>query len=649
MAAAEKKLRHCLAITDLAFLRGSCQHVITEKATRPPLHRLAGLVARDLWGALKPLIIFEIAFKSSAMALGALGTAWVISPLIARTGHAAITNAEIARFLISPTGMLVLVVLALSFLLGTMIEHIGVFAIASANLGGREATLAETLNVLKAVAVRALAFGAAKLCMLALLCAPFLLMAGLCYLVLLSRHDINFYLSEQPPSWYVAISIGTVLAAALGGILVGIYVSTIFAVPILLLEQRGALEAVGESRARTSGARMWIGAIVLGWQLLGLLLGLAIVWAFQRGCALALGAAGTRPSALVVVVALLLACHAVVLAFVSFVVVSVHCLLILQLYRARGGRVQTVSPAGAPGFFRWADPIERRLIRSKLAVLLALPIFLGTMAYSASGRLRTDEPVIVVAHRGYSRTAVENSMSAFRAAIEVGADMIELDVQETADGVVVVLHDRDLMRLAGDSRTITRITLAEARKIDIGRLKGPEFAGERIPTLAEVIALSRGKTRLQIELKYYGKDQGLAAKVADLIRREEFEDQCEVSSLDYEGLMKAKARNPRLKVVALVTYALGDPVRLDVDGLSVNANVLSDRLIRTTRARGKRLYVWTVDEQRVMLRLIERGVAGLVTNSPAELIEIRQQRAEMTEAERRLLAARYLLGLEEGP
>jgi glycerophosphoryl diester phosphodiesterase len=96
----------------------------------------------------------------------------------------------------------------------------------------------------------------------------------------------------------------------------------------------------------------------------------------------------------------------------------------------------------------------------------------------------------------------------------------------------------------------------------------------------------------------------------------------------------------------LVTYALGDPVRLDVGGLSVNTEVLSDRLIRTARRRGKELYAWTVDDPRAMVRLIERGVEGLVTNAPEEAIRIRRERAALSDVERRILAARYLLGLE---
>ena len=97
-----------------------------------------------------------------------------------------------------------------------------------------------------------------------------------------------------------------------------------------------------------------------------------------------------------------------------------------------------------------------------------------------------------------------------------------------------------------------------------------------------------------------------------------------------------------------MTYALGDPGRLDVDGLSVNTEVLTDRLIRAAKRRGQALYAWTVDDPRAMVRLIERGVGGLVTNAPDELIRIRRERAELSDVERRLLAARYLLGLESG-
>jgi glycerophosphoryl diester phosphodiesterase len=609
--------------------------------------RLAGTILLDLWRLHKPLIVFEAVFKGAVIVLGALGTAWVISPLIASSGHSAVTNTDIARFLLSPAGLLAAGLLAFSTMLGTMIEHVGVMAIVAPHLRGRNATLSETLAALRSVSLRLVSFGVIRLGALVLLCAPIAVLAGITYVVLLSDHDINYYLTDRPPSWYAALGVGAVLATILLVILAILYVSAIFVMPILLFEDCRVARAVQESRARTEGARRRIGVMVIGWQFLGTFLGFSLVWAFSRACAALLLRVESRPIVQVPLVAGLLTCHALLLAVLSFALVAIQCLLILRLYLERGGSIGLIATADPSRTGSLTGPVRRRFARLRIAGVLACLAFVGIVRLGLPHGLKGDERIVVVAHRGYSRNAPENSMSAFRNAIEVGADVIELDVQQTSDGVIVVCHDRDMMRLAGDKRVIADVTFGELRKIDIGRRFSPEFAGERIATLDEVIALARGKIRLQIELKYYAKDQGLAEKVAGVIRRADFESQCEVSSLDYDGLMKAKRHNPQLKVVALVTYALGDPGRLDVDGLSVNTSVLSDRLIRAARSRGKHLYAWTVDDPRAMVKWIERGVGGLVTNAPEELVRIREQRASLTDFERRLLSARYLLGVSD--
>ena len=113
--------------------------------------------------------------------------------------------------------------------------------------------------------------------------------------------------------------------------------------------------------------------------------------------------------------------------------------------------------------------------------------FLAVMAFRVARQLEVNDHIVVVAHRGYSRDAPENSMSAFRKAIEVGADVIELDVQETSDGVIVVLHDRDLMRLAGDPRRDRRPLVCRSAEARHGQARWAEFAGERIATLDDVI------------------------------------------------------------------------------------------------------------------------------------------------------------------
>ena len=227
--------------------------------------------------------------------------------------------------------------------------------------------------------------------------------------------------------------------------------------------------AIRESWARTRGRRAWIGSIVLGWQLMGMLAGGLIIWGFGRSSALLLAATGSGTTLLVAVVAVLLACHALLLAALSFAIVTIHGLLIFRLYLDRGGQPQPFEPAGAPRIFAQADAHAHRLIGSKAGIAVAVLILIAFMAIAFARRVQSDEPIVVVAHRGASRNAPENSMKAFRDAIEAGADVIELDVQETADGVIVVTHDRDLMRMAGDPRAIADISFAEASKLDIGR------------------------------------------------------------------------------------------------------------------------------------------------------------------------------------
>ena len=175
---------------------------------------------------------------------------------------------------------------------------------------------------------------------------------------------------------------------------------------------------------------------------------MVLVWGFGRSCAFLLAPAEARPRVLVPLVAGLLASQAFMVAAISFLLVAIHCLLILQLYLERGGTLDAWVASGpwsiatrAMRIVDAAGPRVRRFLRVRVAGAAALLGFVGYLAFSVPNRLGADVPIVVVAHRGYERLAPENTLSAFRKAIEVGADYAELDVQETADGVVVV-HPR---------------------------------------------------------------------------------------------------------------------------------------------------------------------------------------------------------------
>jgi glycerophosphoryl diester phosphodiesterase len=241
--------------------------------------------------------------------------------------------------------------------------------------------------------------------------------------------------------------------------------------------------------------------------------------------------------------------------------------------------------------------------------------------------------VAVTAHRGASIRAPENTLAAFRAALDARATFIELDVQHTRDGRIVVVHDGDLLRVGGDSRKIAELTVAELAGIDIGRKYDAKFEGERVPTLEEVIALVRGKMKINVELKYNVPDPELAPAVIELLRRERFLDQVVITSLDYAALKQVESIEPALETGHIVTAAVGNVVRTEADFLSLNSAQATRSLIRRAHVAGKKVHVWTVNEPEVMLRMIERGVDNVITDDPALFVRVMQERNALSTPE----------------
>ena len=137
----------------------------------------------------------------------------------------------------------------------------------------------------------------------------------------------------------------------------------------------------------------------------------------------------------------------------------------------------------------------------------------------------------ITAHRGSSKMAPENTMAALEAAMEEMADYSEIDVQTTADGIVVLCHDLNLKRVAGVDRTLGSMTYSQLEQLDVGSHFSPEFNGERIPALREVLEACKGRMKLNIELKNIGNDTSLPEQVAALVKEYDMEDQCVITSV----------------------------------------------------------------------------------------------------------------------
>jgi glycerophosphoryl diester phosphodiesterase len=615
--------------------------------TTPPVplsfRDLVRSVLSDFRRCFASLLAFEVLFKFLTALVVLPVVAGLLFHLLRASGRTAVTNADILGFLLSPRGVLYGFLLGLKLLGVALLEHAGVMALAALKQTGRWHGLRGAFVVLATRTLRVIRLAALLVALAAVVLAPFAALSALAYHLLLGGQDINYYLAVRPPRFLVACSVGgTLLLAALA---VGAYLYTrwAFALPIVLLEDRLPIPALRESAKRVRGAMVRTGAILIGWQAFGFALqalGLAVFRLVAVGL---LASAGNRPAVVVPLVAGLLVAQGVVLAALSFVAVVVHCLLLLRLYVDRSVALGVLDQGdwGAALDVHPASPgkLLARLEWGAAGVVVAAGVAYLVLTVPFSLR----DNVQATAHRGYSRKAPENTLSAIRAAVDAGAEWAEIDVQQTRDGEVILLHDNDLKRMTGDPRRPAQVTLKELKKLEARGKFGKEFAGERIPTLREAIALARGRIKLNIELKFPKKDHRLAKAVADLLREEEFEGECFVASLDHPGVVLAREHNPKLRTAAIISVALADISRLDVDILSVNAKLVDDRLLRTAKRLGKEVHVWTVNDSRAMRRWIEHGVDNIITDDPERFVEVRSEREELGDTQRLLLACRYLL------
>jgi glycerophosphoryl diester phosphodiesterase len=252
----------------------------------------------------------------------------------------------------------------------------------------------------------------------------------------------------------------------------------------------------------------------------------------------------------------------------------------------------------------------------------------------------------VIAHRGAAAFAPENTLSSVERAIQDGADWVEIDVQETADGEVVLLHDSDFMKLAGSPLKIWDGSFAEVRKLDIGSWFSPEFQGEAVATLEEVLLRAKGRAKVVIELKYYGHGERLEERVADIVDRTGMQDQISVMSLERNIVERMGALRPGYRKGLLAATAVGNLAQLEVDFLALSLNLATPSLIRQAHARGRDVYVWTVNDELTMAQRILQGVDGLITDDPARARSVVEAESRLTSVERLLLGAAFWLGIE---
>ncbi len=601
---------------------------------------MAWPLSRDVRDVLRTrfrqLAAYELVFKLVSVAVFAPLSAFFLARLLAWSGSDAVSNYELTAFFLSPAGASLVVAGATLAFAIFFLEQAGLIIIALAQLEGQKVSVFQLAQFAGKRFSGLCLLGLRQFAIYLASALPLLAVVGLAYALFLTGGDINYYLQVKPPAFWWTAGIAGFAGAVYLVVGLRFFVRWIFSAPVLCLERTTPKESLARSSALVRGRVSGI-LSALGWWLAAIM----VVSAAAAGVLAALEwilmmLAGTSAPLALALTALALAVDFVVALALGFFATTTFCILVARLYR------EAVESVELPPALIMASegeaPAHALSFRVGTGAAVALMLLLtGFFTNRMLGRMNLDHTVRVTAHRGSSLAAPENTLAAVRRAIADGSDYVEIDVQETADGVVVMLHDKDLKRVAGVDRNIWEISYAELKELDIGSWFSKEFSDERIASLDEVIDLASGKVMLNIELKFNGHDKKLAEEVCRIVKETGFGGQCVITSLEYGGLRRARADDAGLKTGLIVTASIGDVTKLDADFLSVNAGAVSRDLLSRAHKAGKEVHVWTVNEPAQMNTMIHLGVDNIITDVPEVLRDLLRERAELSQAEKAML------------
>lgn len=616
------------------------------------LFDLIGKVLQDLHRNLWALLLYHSIFVLLSFLLLTPLLSWVASS----GGQPSINNGEVLSFIFSPRGVFFVLLVGSVKAVTLYLKHAGMMLIAWESIAGRPmSALRAFLEVMRRSPGLTL-LGFRYVSAHVILLAPVAILGTLVYRFAFSSMRVYFLFLESAAARLIGLAVALFLAAVIIVLHGAVYLHWVFSLPALVTGDRSAASALTYAHDPLRETKRRIGAVVFSFWTVIILLPFALAQGFHSVG----GRVFTRlpeEHRLVMPVVLMLMAGYLAMSFIGeFLTVAASSLTITRLYAGlrqtrgatKGDSVLLRTKASqqeieeeeaeyplssgvakpvAPYWSRYPD--SRKIVA---LMVLAAVVSLATAATILSD-MDLHDNVKITAHRGGSFSAPENTLAAIRRAIEEGADYAEVDVRLTADGYAVLLHDKDLFRVAGVKNSLSDLSYEQIRTLDAGSWFAPQFRDERIPLLSDVVAFSAGKIRLNIELKTDGVPYRLAERVVQILHEHEAMPECVVSSASIEALEHLRNLDPSIRTGCVISQSIGEVTALNVDFLSVSSRLATPGLIGAAHAAGKEVHVWTVNKPRQMARFIDLGVDNLITDLPIVARTLLHQRAAMSNEE----------------
>ncbi|WP_459502524.1 glycerophosphoryl diester phosphodiesterase membrane domain-containing protein [Bacillus sp. C1] len=405
----------------------------------------------------------------------------------------------------------------------------------------------------------------------------------------------------------------------------------IFVLPIIVLEEKKFRTAARKSAKLVHGNFF---KVVLF--LVGFLIAVGIVFLLFMGLYL-LGLWGvyefTNPSGTFALVAeSTLSVFSISALYVfSFIVTPFYIMALTELYLRKASVGEVLLEEGLDYSKVKAEKSFFKKHRFKfIAVYVVGVLILGmVVAFIVTFVTNSYKDPIIMAHRGYVSKGVENTKESVQGAIDAKADYAEIDVLQTKDGKLAVIHDLKLKRLANANVQVSDVTMDELQKLTLSQ---DGFTG-KISTLDEIIKLAKNKIKLNIELKLHGNEKDFVKKVLKTIKENDFEKQCVIQTLHYPLIKEVKRENLDIKVGYILFASRANLKYVQADFYVAEEYMLNESLVQSARKLNKPIYVWTVNDMENLRKYYKLNVDGIITDYPEDARESIKMMKEQEENE----------------
>ncbi|MDM5246705.1 glycerophosphodiester phosphodiesterase [Lysinibacillus sp. G4S2] len=556
--------------------------------------------------AYRPFLLFELVYKLLTISVFIPLLSIIFNKLLAVGGFEAAANHDLLRFLFSKYGLLSVLVMVPIAIMLIYTEFTVLFYIAYYGIQEKRARIRPVLFKAISSLPGLWRVGVFGLALYLLLLFP-LLDVNISGTLLPNMTVPNFITGELMKTTF-----GTIVLVIVGLLILALNLICIYALPIMVLEGKYQFwNAVRESKQLFWRSKWSLVRAVFEWALIFLLLFILLICLISL--IVFLLPSGDGDSRLMITIGITLSFG---LYIATPIMTPMFITIITLLYvRYQGHDRVNIDTDGVDASVWKGRDMQRSLMRRYRAALTAFGMLILIVIGWGATTLLTDwgeanEEFIIMAHRGDITSGIENTMGAFEGAIRTGADYIELDILQTKDGKLAVIHDENLKRLSGRDVNVFDLSLAQLQQISlqVGKFQ------DNVPSLDEVLERTKGKIKLNVELKTHGHEKDFVPVLVDTIRRHKAEQQVIFQSLDYELVKEVKKAAPDLTVGYVIFATFTSLNQFEADFFVVEESFASPRLISSAKMIGKPIYVWTVNDVNSVEHFYTLGVDGIITD-----------------------------------